>query len=194
MRYGEVLMAFAGDAIRLEVFNSFPMNDCPEELWSQLSAEAIAEEFQAAVVLLNGPRYWLMDGIGKVDPVEPVIRTFGGIAMRRVATLELDGTLERTFYTERHVNRGAIWYFDAGTRVFELSSPDNKTYVMQAYCTGVDPSLTIESLETLGSRLQLPEGWRYEARTLSEELAIDTTTRLATVLQDELENTYSLVG
>jgi hypothetical protein len=44
----------------------------------------------------------------------------------------------------------------------------------------------------LGARLALPEGWSYRHRVLDEELVIDTTTDLATVLQDELENTYTL--
>lgn len=193
-RYGEVLMAFVDDGIRLEVYNSFPMNDCPEEQWTKLTHEGIAEEFGAAVVILNGPRYWLMDGIGKVDPVEPILRNFGGIDMRRVATLELEGNMERQFYTERHVNRGAIWLFDAGKKVHELLSPDGKVYVMQAYCTGVDPAMSEETLETLGERLALPAGWTYRTRSLDHELEIDTTESFATVIQDEFENTYSLVS
>ena len=96
-------------------------------------------------------------------------------------------------YREHHVNRGAIWYFDAGSRVHELTSPDAKTYVMQAYCTGVDESLTEASLDGLGARLQLPLGWSYGSRVLDTELVVDNTERVATVIQDELENTYTLL-
>jgi hypothetical protein len=193
MRYGEVLLAYLDGEQRVEVFNSFPMNQCPDELWRALDPETVAKEANATFALLNGPRFWLMDGIGKVQNVEPVIRDFGGIEMRRVATLELDGDVVRTFYREHHVNRGAIWYFDAGSSVHELISPHANTYVMQAYCTGVDESLTEAALCGLGATLELPAGWSYRSRVLDAELVVDTTTRVATVLQDELENTYTLV-
>jgi hypothetical protein len=194
MRYGEVLLAYLDGEQRIEVFNSFPMNQCPDELWRALDAETLAKESSATFAILNGPRYWLMDGIGKVANVHPVMRDFGGIEMRRVATLELDGDLARSFYHERHVNRGAIWYFDEGATVHELTSPEHRTYVMQAYCTGVDPSLTQDTLSGLATRLQLPSGWHFDSRVLDAELVVDTTERVATVLQDELENTYTLVG
>ena len=193
MRYGEVLLAYLGSETRVEVYNSFPLNDCPDELWRALDAELIAKEFEATFALLNGPRYWLMDGIGKVQNVNPLLRTFGGIDMRLVATLELDGDVARVSYKERHVNRGAVWYFDEGSAVHELTSPEGRTYVMQAYCTGVDPTLREDSLDQLGATLHLPTGWRYESRVLTSELVVDTTEHVATVLQDELENTYTLV-
>ena len=52
--------------------------------------------------------------------------------------------------------------------------------------------MTPESLLTLGERLELPEGWTYRTRVLDEELIVDTTETIATVLQDEFENSYTL--
>ena len=92
------------------------------------------------------------------------------------------------------MNRGATCFFDAGNPVHELVDPDGTAYVMQAYCIGVDPTITSESLPALGERLALPDGWSYRTRVLDEELVVDTTTSLAVVLQDELENTYTLPG
>lgn len=63
---------------------------------------------------------------------------------------------------------------------------------MQAYCVGVDESLTLGSLGELGARLDPPAGWAFGSRVLDEELVVDTTLHVATVLQDELENTYTL--
>jgi hypothetical protein len=193
MRYGEVLLVYLDGDVRIEVYNSFPLNDCPEELWRALDPAMLARESGATLAVLNGPRYWLMDGIGKVQNVEPKLRTFGGIEMRWVATLELDGPLDRSFYVERHVNRGALWYFDKGTTVFELLTPEGKTYVMQAYCVGVDAALAEDTLGALGERLQLPTGWNFRSRVLTSDLHVDTTEHVATVLQDEFENTYTLV-
>ncbi len=192
-RYGEVILVYLGATTLVEVYNSYGLNDCPEDLWQALDPAALAAQHGATLALLNGPRYWMMDGIGKVDLVEPVLRDFGGIAMRRAATLNLGGDLERRAYRERRVNRGAAWYFDAGKPVYELFAPGGETYVLQAYCTGVDPWLTGDSLGALGGRLRLRQGWRYAERVLDQELVVDTTATTALVLQDELENSYSRV-
>ncbi len=192
-RYGEVLAAFLTEGgLKADVYGTQMINDCPQELWEQLDAEAIKVELDALLVKLNGPRYWLLDGLGaKVQTVEPVMREFGGIMMRRIAELDLGMNPVQVPFTERHVNRGAIFFFDAGKPVYELVNPEGINYVMQAYCVGVDPTLTEDGLAQLGDRLDLPEGWTYRTRVLEEELIIDTSDRLATVLQDEFENTYS---
>jgi hypothetical protein len=194
MRYGEVLLAtFRDGAVDAEVYNSFPQNDCPDDLWRALDPVALAAEFGATVAILNGPRYWLMDGIGKVDVVVPVMKEFGGIAMRRLATLTLTD-FERRPYKEISVNRGAQWFFNAGSLVHQLHTSDGRTFIMQAYCTGIDETMSMDTLSSLGSRLSLPEGWTYDSGITDHEIVVDTTDRLATVLQDEFENTYSLTG
>jgi len=71
-------------------------------------------------------------------------------------------------------------------------NPDGLAYVMQAYCLAMDPTTDEASLLTLGDRLRLPNGWTYRVRTLDEELVVDTTHKVATVLQDELEHSYTL--
>ncbi len=112
--------------------------------------------------------------------------------MRRLAAVDLGDNPSTQPYVERYVNRGEVFFFNAGTPVYELVNPDGLTYVMQAYCVGVDPTLTEESLVSLGGRLDLPAGWTYRTRILEEELVVDTTATVATVVQDEFENTYTL--
>jgi len=194
VRYGEVLAAYLrDDGLQAEVYGTQMLNDCPQELWETLDATAIAEEMGAVMVKLNGPRYWVLDGLGqKVAVVDPVFRDFNGITMRRIATVDLGDNPSTQPYVERHVNRGAVFFFDAGAPVYELVNTDGLAYVMQAYCVGVDPSLDEESLSGLGERLALPEGWSFRTRILDEELVVDTSATIATVLQDELENTYTL--
>jgi hypothetical protein len=194
VRYGEVLCVYLRDgALHAEVYGTQMLNDCPQELWDGLDANAIAEEMGATFVKLNGPRYWMIDGVGaKVAVVEPVFHEFNGLNMRRIATLDLGTTLNAGPYTIRNVNRGAVFFFDAGSRVHELVDPDGAAYVMQAYCVGVDPTTDEASLLTLGDRLSMPEGWTYRTRVLDEELVVDTSATIATVIQDEFENTYTL--
>ena len=103
------------------------------------------------VVKLNGPRHWMLDGLGqKVAVVDPVLRDFNGLTMRRIATVDLGADPSTQPYVERYVNRGAVFFFDAGSPVYELVNPDGLAYVMQAYCVGVDPTLTEERLSDAG--------------------------------------------
>ncbi|TEX45890.1 MAG: hypothetical protein B7C54_12725 [Acidimicrobiales bacterium mtb01] len=135
----------------------------------------------------------MLDGLGtKVAPVEPVLRDFNGLTMRRIALVELGNSPQAMPYTERKVDRGAVFFWDAGKRVYELVDSTGKAYVMQALCIGVDPKISEAVLPSLGSRLAVPEGWSYRTRLLDEELVVDTTSTMATVLQDEFENSYTL--
>jgi hypothetical protein len=194
VRYGEVLALFLRDTgLEAEVYGTQLLNDCPQELWETLDAMAITKEMEAVMVKLNGPRYWTLDALGaKVAVIDPVMREFNGILMRRIATVAIGDLSSVGPYREMKVNRGAVFFFDAGSRVYELVAPDGTAYIMQAYCVGVDPSLTEEDLVDLGGRLAMPEGWSYRSRILDEEIVVDTTASLATVLQDELENSYTL--
>lgn len=194
VRYGEVLAMFLRDTgLEAEVFGTQMLNDCPQALWDALDADAIAKDMGAVFVKLNGPRYWLLDGLGsKVAVVEPVFKDFNGLQMRRIATIPLGADFAAGAYVVRNVNRGAVFFFDAGKTVYELVDPDGRAFVMQARCVGVDPGMTEESLANLGERLALPEGWSYRTRVLDSELVIDTSATLATVVQDEFENTYTL--
>jgi hypothetical protein len=194
VRYGEIIVAFLRDSgFEAEVFGTQMLNDCPQELWKGLDPDAIAAELGAVAVKLNGPRYWMIDGLGqKVAVVDPVLRDFNGLSTRRIAVVNLGEIPTVAPYTETHVNRGAVFFFDAGSPVYELVNPDGLAYVMQAYCIGVDPTMSQESLETLDRRLATPAGWTYRSRVLEHELVVDTTQTIATVLQDEFENSYTL--
>jgi hypothetical protein len=194
VRYGEVLAMYLRDTgLEAEVYGTQMLNDCPQELWETLDADAITKDMGAVFVKLNGPRYWLLDGLGsKVAVVDPVFKDFNGIQMRRIATIPIGADFAAGPYTIRNVNRGAVFFFDAGKTVYELVDPDGRALVMQARCIGIDPNMTEESLANLGERLALPEGWSYRTRVLDAELVVDTSATLATVVQDEFENTYTL--
>jgi len=57
-----------------------------------------------------------------------------------------------------------------GKSVFELIDPDGHIYVLQAH----DAQFPIESLAELGEQMkQLPKGWQYRTRALTEDLVLD---------------------
>ena len=75
VRYGEVLGIFArNDELVGEVYGTQMINDCPQELWEKLDAAEIAKDLGSLFVKLNGPRYWVLDGLGtKTVTVDPEI-------------------------------------------------------------------------------------------------------------------------
>jgi hypothetical protein len=193
-RYGEVLLVTPGEAgPQAAVYNSFGLNDCPAELWSALDAQAIAAKNGAATALLNGPRYWLMNEIEKTNQGPRIIKNFGGIDMALQAQTLLSG-MNPAPYTANQVHRHTVFTFDAGEEVYELHDPALRRWVMQTWSQIVDPTLSRADLARLGERLDLPDGWTYQTRTLTSPLRIDTTTHAAQVLQDDLTNSYSLLA
>lgn len=139
-RYGEVLLVTPGEAgPQATVYNSFPLNDCPAELWSALDPQALATEHKAATALLNGPRYWLMNAIEKAPQGPPVTKTFGGIEMLQQATVLLS-SMNPAPYTVSQVSRNTVFVFNAGEEVYELQDPKGQRWVMQTWSQVVDPT------------------------------------------------------
>ncbi len=191
-RYGEVLLVTPGEAgPQATVYNSFPLNDCPAELWSALDPHAIATENGVATALLNGPRYWLMNAIEKQPQGPQVTKTFGGIEMIQQATVLLS-SMNPAPYIANKVNRHTVFVFNAGEEIYELIDLNGRRWVMQTWSQVADHDLSRADLPGLASRLELPAGWTYQPRVLTSELRVDTRTQAAQVLQDNLTNSYSL--
>lgn len=175
---------------RAVVWNTIGRNDCPAGRWAAMDPAALAEELGATTVLLNGPRHFLMD---RASAEVGEQRTIGGLGMTQVASIPLRRAtdLDRVLYGDRTIARRNTWSWDRGRRVFELVAPGGDVYVMQSYAQIVDPDLTLADLGGLGARLDLPPGWRLRSRTLRKPL--DLVARgAATILQDDLQNTYQL--
>lgn len=197
VRYGEVLVLRKTDhgTFAADVHNTLGLNDCPQAAWDALDPTAIAEERGALGVVLNGPRHWALDTIVTVGPPrERTFDRFGALDTFLAATVELGDDLpDGSSYTERHVARETIFRFKAGSPVHELRSPDGTTYVLQAYSLAVDPTQTLADLPALGDRLALPDGWTFTVRTPEVDLDLLSTDGIATVVQDELQNTYQRI-
>jgi hypothetical protein len=193
-RYCEVLLLHPAPAgITADVYNTFPINDCPAAQWNAMDAGAIARENTMLVALLNGPRYWLMDTIEQQQSGAEVRKAFGGMEMIQRATVVVGNPVEASQpYHINAVDRRTVFSFDEGRTVYELTTADDQRFVMQSWSQQVDPTLSETDLAGLGARLRLPAGWSYAARTLTAPLRVVTTSETAKVLQDELKNSYSL--
>ena len=183
--------------LKADVWNTYGLNDCPSRQWQSSDTGALAKQLGALAVVINGPRYWLMDSARITFP-----RGFGqvkkfpnGLRLRKLTTVDVpivNGTFGAPAYTEVTVNRANTFVWSHRFPVFELVSPAGRVYVMQSFARIVDHRLTLKELPTVNARLKLPAGWHFRKRRLSHDLSL-TTTGKATVLQDELQDTYQLV-
>jgi hypothetical protein len=193
-RYCEVLVG-KRNWLKLEVkvFNTQGLNSCPETQWKDLTKEAITKAFDASFVLLNGPRYWVMDEIQAAGTtVNSEKESFGGIEMNLRATIQL--SLLKQFlgskqYSPNEVTRTTNFIYRAGSAVYELTSPGGDIYVMQSYSQIMNPILSMKDLPVLSEQLKLPAGWTYRSRVLDQDLSL-VANGIAYVLQDNLSNSY----
>ena len=148
-------------AIEAQVWGTQGINDCPAADWATVDSAAIRTETRATAVVLNGPRYWVIDRATGEIPAGSS-RLFGTLEMRQLATLSVPvGAVSSTPYAERTVNRDSEFEFRAGAEVYELLAPNGAIYVMESYAQIVDPTLEESALAGLGARLELPTGWTF---------------------------------
>jgi hypothetical protein len=92
------------------------------------------KRFGAIRVLLNGPRYFLMDSI-TADGATAAGETIeaGGLALTERASISLDlFDLRHAPYREKTIQRETRYLFKRGSPTFMLEAPDGSRYVMQA--------------------------------------------------------------
>jgi hypothetical protein len=200
LRYCEVLLLNLTEAgLQAEVYNTYPLNECLDDVWRGLDGGAIAQDEAVPFALLNGPRFWLMDSVQRVDDGSVIKKTFSGSAgnmdMNRYAVVAI-GTPDTIgqAYSPQSVDRKSRFSFLAGSEIYVLTDGTGQRYVMQSWSQQRDPALTEKDLAGLGSRLDLPDGWTFSVETLDSDLVVDSTGAPAQVFQDELMNTYSLVS
>ena len=195
VRYCELLAVTLAEAGTTgEVWGTQGLNDCPQDAFESIDTAAVAADLEATAAVPNGPRYWVLDDIVANEVAgSREVRDFGGIEMRSIAIVDLGpGVPDRSPYVDISVKRDTEFSFVEGREIYELSAPDGSVYVMQSYSLEIEPTLTPEALAGLGEQLALPEGWTFAARVLDEPLVVEDVDGVATVVQDELRNTYQL--
>jgi hypothetical protein len=194
-RYCEVLVAnVAGANIHVDVYNTQGLNDCPDAAWTQLDAATLQAQLGASMVLLNGPRYWMLDAFVRATLIDPTPRMFGALAMRHAGSIDLPlagATMLGNPYLTHQIQRDTVVRFSAGKPLFELVDATGRVFEMQSYSVQKTP-LTEADLPSLGSRLTPPQGWSFRTRTLPTDLLVTAVGGVATVVQDDFADTYQL--
>ena len=196
-RYCEVIPVYldAGKLVQ-SVYNTQGLNDCPAEAWNALNADDLAKSLGAVKVILNGPRYWVMDKIiASGDSAGGEVKTFGDLKMQYRAKIEVPAgstSASATPYTQNIIDRNTEYIYTSGKSIYQLVSPAGDVYIMQTYSQIVDPKLTMEDLPNLGTRLKLPAGWQFRVTTPEQDLHLIARGK-ATLVQDDLTNSYQKV-
>jgi hypothetical protein len=192
-RYCEILIVLRhGMSATAAVYNTIGLNDCPAQQWQAVDPEKLKKERKAYMVVMNGPRHFMMDrnALRNPGPVE----TLDGLQFRLLAHVEMHaGASKRVPYTETTVDRETQYVYEAGKNVYEILSPAGQTYIMQSYSQEIDKSLEEASLPGLATRLKLPKGWLFRVRKPTEELIVRNAGTKAYVLQDDLQNSYQRI-
>jgi hypothetical protein len=186
-----------------DYFNSLGIvDDVPDSEFDArfraLDRDALRAEHGGDAVRFNGPRRFLGDRFTAEAAKGGKESLLGGIPMYTYGTFvvpDFDAFIagKQVPYRETVSKRTTTWFFDAGSEVYELVSPDDVVFVMQSASLMIDPENTVDRLASLGERLSLPDGWQFRARTLDEELVMAATYDSDppnTIVLDELENNY----
>lgn len=178
-----------------------PTGGCPAAAFAALDAKKLGEKLSTKIVYMNptpqtARRHWVMDQNWVFAMGETV--DFDGVAATWMASMSPSMMLSTIAapMTPVEIHRQSKYLFLKGSQVFLMRAPDKKVWVMQSYASEVDPALTYDKLPQLGSRLKLPPGWSFEAKTLTEDLTIDPRNAdgVAHIIRDELHNVYEGCG
>ncbi len=195
-RYCEILFGtFGANAVHIDVYSTEGLNSCPDAAWKALDTTALKTAAGSDIVVLNGPRYWMLDSLAGSVLQDTAVKSFGGIDMRIAGKIDVplaDLSKMQQPYALHMIHRQSAFHWLAGQPAYELHDSSGHAYVMQSY-SAQKVALTIEDLGSLATKLTaLPTGWSYAPRTLANDLNLLATAGDATVVQDELGNTYSM--
>lgn len=182
------------------VYNTLGLNDpnstgntSPDDVLAKLNMDKIQKDFNALKVIKNGPRLWTVDWI-EVNAGE--IRDFDGLKAHWVMWFYVPKGFKDggSPYHRMEGNRDTHMGIKAGSSAYVLDDPEGTTWVMKSAGRIAHPDQKYEDLKNLGSKLNLPKGWKWRHIILDRELIFQPDQGKAWITQDDMGNTYDRVG
>lgn len=189
-RYCEIVIAKSKNDVA--IYNTFGLSDCPEAIWKKVDINQIKKETGGVLVRLNGPRYWIIDGLTNTSLMDPTVKTIGGLEVRQFGEMVAspsDFFLLNIPYHPRIVKRHTTWIYEEGKPIYELIDSKGHIFVMHSYSVEVAPQ-TEQTLADLGKTLKLPPGWQFKTGILKKTVTLEAVNGIADVLRDNLMNAY----
>ncbi len=182
----------------MHIYTSTFADNCTEERAAALDLPKLAAELGVPKVVINPGRYWTFDRVTAYTSGELV--DFKGIKAHWGATMtpqDVAAILGAKPYEVGKIKRDTEWFYMKGKPAYLLRTPEGKVWVLQVITKAKDPTLSIETLDQLGSKLQLPEGWKFEIKVLDKDLSLQPRNVPGTeayIMRDNLGNTYMGCG
>jgi hypothetical protein len=205
-RYTEILLVF-GNVLTSDytagVYNTIGLNganpagggdSCPAAILDKVDMKKVKKDNGALSAIKNGARLWTLDNVGVKVGKE---RDFQGLNARWVMWFPIPDAIRKgkdQSYQTMTAHRDTSMGINKGSRAYILDDPQGNAWVMKSACLYKDTNLKFEDLKDLGSRLKLPPGWKFRSPILEQDLVFLTDNGTAHITQDELGNTYDLVG
>jgi hypothetical protein len=189
-RYCEIILAKG--LTEYSVYNTWGFNTCPQKVWEKLSRAKLIQETGASFVYFNGPQYWVIDGYKNLQKTNPIITTQEGFSLQKVGALSIKvANLVKASapYYKHQVQHKTTFIYEAGKPIYELIDEKGDAYLMQSYSTEKSEQ-TVTSLSQLGATLKLPKGWTFKTGILQKPIQVNAINNLATIIRDNLDNTY----
>ncbi|BCA95782.1 hypothetical protein TUM19329_21430 [Legionella antarctica] len=189
-RYCEIILF--KKPTQIFVYSTFGLNDCPPNIWRKITVVQIKETTNSFFIRLNGPRYWMMDGMKSTALGSPSTETFSGLTLRQAGEIMIspnDFFSANVPYQTRNIKRRTTWIYEAGKPVYELIDSKGHIFVMQSYSQQISPQKEA-SLSQLALKLRLPPGWQFKAGVLKKTATLSTVNNTATVVMDDFFNSY----
>jgi hypothetical protein len=179
------------------IYTSTSVDHCDEKRAAAVDPVKLAADLGVPKVAVNPGRYWVMDKVTLFAAGETV--ALQGIKVKWGATMtpeDVTTILSGKPWGIGRIKRDTEWLYRKGKPVWLLHAPENKVWVLQVFTKAKDPSLSMETLDTLGGKLQLPPGWRFERKVLAEDLSLQPRRAdgYAYIMRDNLGNTYQGCG
>jgi len=182
----------------MHVYTSTFADNCTEQRSAALDMTKLAAELGVPKVVMNPGRYWVFDRVTAYTAGELV--DFHGIKAHWGATMTPQDVAAITGakpYSVGKIKRDTEWFYMKGKPAYLLRTPEGKVWVLQVFTKDKDPTLSMETLDQLGAKLQLPEGWKFEIKVLDKDLSLQPRRVPGTeayIMRDNLGNTYQGCG
>lgn len=204
-RYTEILLLWGNGITKnlvAGVYNTVGLNSpdgqgdsSPKELLDKVNIDVLKKQNDALGVIVNGPRLWCLDWIEVKSGKE---RDFNGLKAHWVMWFNVPKEMIEheggTPYTTMGGIRNTQFGINAGSPAFMLDDPEGNSWVMKTASLIKDPNQKYEDLKNLGSRLKLPQGWKFRSLILEKDLILTSDNGNIRITQDELGNTYDRTG
>ena len=184
-----------GRTQRAHVYTAAAIPVTPET-YKKIDPEKLAQELGVDMCAVNSGRFWMMDELAVTGGE---VQDFHGVEMRWAGDMTGAEMLANfsTAYLPCLIRRDTNWIFYAGNLVYLLREPGGAVWVLQEFTKAVDSSLEAGNLDRLGGMYkELPEGWTFETKVLTEDLSLDTSRAggWAAIIRDEFHCTYQGCG